>query len=87
MRDNLPETKDGTYLVNLDEYESVENCWIILYVNCNNVTSFNSFGVVHILKEIKKFIDNKNINIYRIEVYNSIMCGYFCLGFIDLFKT
>ena len=87
MRDNLPETKDGTYLVNLDEYESVENCWITLYVNCNNVTSFNSFGVVHILKEIKKFIDNKNINIYRIEVDNSIMCGYFCLGFIDLFKT
>ena len=27
---------------------------------------------------------NKNIitNIYRIQAYNSIMCGYFCIGFI-----
>ena len=22
-------------------------------------------------------------NIYRIQAYNSIMCGYFCIGFID----
>ena len=28
---------------------------------------------------------NKNIiNIYRIQTYDSIMCGYFCIGFIDL---
>ena len=42
-------------------------------------------GVEHIPKEIKKFIRNKNIitNIYRIQTYNSIMCGYFCIGFID----
>ena len=32
----------------------------------------------------KKFIGNKNItNIYRIQAYNSIMCGCFCIGFID----
>ena len=36
-------------------------------------------------KEIKKFIGNKNIitNIYRIQAYDSIMCGYFRIGFID----
>ena len=22
-------------------------------------------------------------NIYRIQAYDSIMCGYFCIGFID----
>ena len=51
----------------------------------NNVTDFDSFGVEHILKEIKKFIKNKNItaNIFRIQAYNSVMCGYFCIGFID----
>ena len=46
---------------------------------------FDNFGVEDISKEIKKFIRNKNIttNIYRIQAYDSIMCGYFCTGFID----
>ena len=51
----------------------------------NNVTYFDSFGVEHIPKEIITFINNKNItkNIFRIQAYDSIMCGYFCIGFID----
>ena len=51
----------------------------------NEVIYFDSFGVEHIPKEIKKFIGNKNIkaNIYRVQANNSIMCGYFCTGFID----
>ena len=54
-------------------------------MNAENATYFNSFGVEHIPKEIKKFIGNKNTitNIYRIHAYDSIMCGYFCVGFID----
>ena len=56
-----------------------------MHVNGNNVTYLNSFGVEHIPKEIKKFIGDKNIitNICRIQAYDSIMCGYFCTGFID----
>ena len=36
-------------------------------------------------KEIIKFIDKSTIvtNIFRIKAYDSIMCGYFCIGFID----
>ena len=51
----------------------------------NNIAYFDYFGVEHIPKEIRKFIDNKNIktNIFRIQAYGSIMCGYFCIGFID----
>ena len=51
----------------------------------NNVIYFYSFGVEHIPKEIKEFVKKKNIitNIFRIQAYNSIMCGYFCIGFID----
>ena len=54
-------------------------------MNANNIVYFDSFGVEHVPKEIKKFTGNKNIiaNIYRIQTYNSIMCGYFCIGFID----
>ena len=56
-----------------------------MYVNDNNVTYFDSFGIEHIPKEIREFIGNKNIvtNIYRIQAYDSIMCGYFQIGFID----
>ena len=51
----------------------------------NKVIYFDSFGVEHIPEEIKKFIGNKNIkaNIFRVQANNSIMCGYFCIGFID----
>ena len=54
-------------------------------MNNNDVTYFDSFGVEHTPKEIKTFINNKNIktNIFRIQAYDSIMCGYFCIGFID----
>ena len=53
--------------------------------NNNNFIYFDSFGGEHIPKEIKAFINNKKIitNIFRIQAYNSIMCGYFCIGFID----
>ena len=49
------------------------------------MTYFDSFGVEHISKEILKIIGNKNIqsNIFRIQAYDSVMCGYFCIGFID----
>ena len=56
-----------------------------MYVQNNNVIYFDSFEVEQIPKEIKKFIGNKNTktNIFRIQAYDSIMCGYFCIGFVD----
>ena len=52
--------------------------------NSNNVTYFESFRVEHIPKEIKTPIGNKNIktNFFRIQAYDSIMCGCLCIGFI-----
>ena len=46
---------------------------------------FYRFGVENIPKELAKLIGNINIitNIYGIQGYHSIMCGYFCIGFID----
>ena len=56
-----------------------------MYFHNNNVNYFDSFGVEHIPKEIRTFISNKIIttNIFRIQAYDSIMCGYFCIEFID----
>ena len=88
-RDNLSKIKDGAYIINLDEYSDIGTHWVALWVNNNNVTYFDSFGVEHIPKEIIKFIESKNIkaNIFRIHACDSIMCGYFCIAFIDfMFK-
>ena len=84
-RYNLPEIKDGAYVTKIDEYKSVGTHLKALYMNGNNIICFDSFGAEHIPKEIKKFIGSKNIiiNIYRIQAYDSIMCGYFCVGFIN----
>ena len=84
-RNNLPKIIDGAYKINLDEYELIGTHWIVLHLNVKSVTDFDSFGVEYIPKEIKKFIENKNIaiNIYRVQAYDSLMCRYFCFGFID----
>ena len=85
-RNNLPKTiKDGAYLINLDEYAYVGTHWITLFCNRNEIVYFDSFGVEHVPEEIKKFVGNKNIiaNIFRVQANDSVMCGYFCIGFID----
>ena len=61
-----------------------------MYIKNNDITYFDSFGVEYIPKEIKKFISYNSLikktirNIFRIQAYDSIMCGYFCIKFIDL---
>ena len=90
-RDNLPERnsveiKDGGDIIILDEYSDVGTHWVALYAVNNNVTYFDSFGVEHIPKEIKAFIEpslSMTTNIFRIQANDSIMCGYFCIGLID----
>ena len=85
-RDNLrergfTEIKNGAILMSTLILEIT----VVLYVQNNNVTYFHSFGVEHIPKEIEPFIGSKNIktNIFRMQAYDSIMCGYFYTGFID----
>ena len=85
-RDNLPnKIKDGAHVINLDEYSDIGTHWIAMYVKNNDITYFNSFGVEHIPKEIIKIIGRKNViaNICRIQAYDSIMCRYFCIRFIN----
>ena len=51
-RNNLPKIKDWAYATNLDEFKLIGAHWIVLYVNGNNTTYFDSFGVEHIRKQI-----------------------------------
>ena len=79
------EIKNGAYIVNRDEYHDIGTHWVALYVNNKTVTHFDSFGIEDIPKEIKKIINNRDIiaSIFRIQAYDSVMGGYFCIGFID----
>ena len=73
-RDDLQKIKDRAYIINLDEYSDIGTHWVALHVNNNDFTYFDSFGVEYITKEIKTFINNKNIktNIFRIQAYDSV---------------
>ena len=57
-RNNLSKIKNGTYIINLDEYELIGIHWITLYINIENVTYFDSFGIEYIPKEIRDFVGN-----------------------------
>ena len=86
FRDNLPKTlKNGSYEINLDECADVGTHCIALYVKNNELIYFDCFDVERVPKEIKRFIGYKNIktNIFRIQPDNSIICRYFCMGFIN----
>ena len=94
-RDNLSnKIKIGAYVINLDEYENTGTHWVSLFVKTKYTVYFDSFGVEHIPKEINKFINNDTTksssleriksNIFRIQAYDSIMCGYFCIELISI---
>ena len=93
-RNNLPnEIKKGVYVIKLDEYENTDTYWVSLFVKTNEAIYFDSFGVEDIPKENNKFInsDTTNMsslkriksNLFRIQAHDSIMCGYFCIEFIN----
>ena len=73
-RDHLPKTlKDGAYIINLDECADVGTHWIAF---TTIVLVFNIF-----LKKLKNL--SGITNIFRVQANNSVMCGYFYIGFID----
>ena len=89
-RNNLPKLKNGAYIINLDHNKNTGTHWVVIFVEKDEVIYFDSFGVECIPKEIMKRIEhgslgNKHIktNIFRIQDNNSIMCGYFCILFIE----
>ena len=93
----LIKIKDGTHVINLDEYADVGTHWTALFCNRNEIVYFNSFGVEHIPEEIKEFVNrtsssasqNKNIkaNIFKVLANDLVMCGYFWIGFIEFMSA
>ena len=69
LRNSSPKIKDGTHVINLDVHKTIGTHCMAMSMNGGNVTYFESFWVKYILKQMKKFIGNKNIttNIYKIQ--------------------
>ena len=94
-RNNLTEMKDVAYVINSDKYSDIGTHWVALYVhnNCvtyfehipNEIKTFTNCPLSFVLRPpVRDTSQNKSIttNIFRIK-YDSILCGYFCIGFID----
>ena len=81
----LKKLKDGVYVINLDEYADAGTHWIASFCKKSEIVYFDSCSVELVPEEIKEIFGKKNIkvNIFRVQSNNSIMCGYFYIGFID----
>ena len=58
---------------------------IALYGFDNNVSYLDISEVKHILKEIKNNFKGSSVttNIFEIKAYDSVICQYFWIGFIN----
>ena len=52
LRNNLPNLKDGAYVINLDHSKNTGTHWVVIFVKKDKVIYFDSFGVEYIPKEI-----------------------------------
>ena len=75
----------GGYVVNLDDLGKSGTHWVAIFIDNGTATYFDSFGIEHIPMEIMEFLVGKNIlsNIYRVQAYDSVLCGYFCIKFLE----
>ena len=84
VKTHAAQKRDGAYAINLDKEKSTGTHWITLYMNGDNMTYLDSFGVKYIPEEILKNHQKHHKYLeYRIQSYNSIICGFFYIDFID----
>ena len=73
-------------MINIDIKNSKETYWASLFIDINAAVYFDSFGIDYIpLELLKKKIKDKSIthNIFGIQDNESIMCGFYCITFIE----
>ena len=84
-RNNLPRIKDVAYVINLDDKNSKGTHWVSLFINKDIAIYFDSFVTEYTPQEVLNKIKDKSItyNIFRIEDNEAIMCGFYCIAFIE----
>ena len=73
------------YAINLGEKNSKRTHQVSLFINKNTAVYFDSFEIEYITVEVLNKIKDKSIahNIFRIQDNESIMCGFYCIAFIE----
>ena len=73
------------YDINLDNKQSKGTHWYSLFINRNVTVYFDSFGIEYIPQDVLNEIKDKSImhNIFRTEFHDCIMCGFYCITFIE----
>ena len=84
-RNNLPRIKDAAYVINLDDKNSKGTHWVSLFIDKSIAVYFDFFGIGYIPQEVLNKIKDKSIthNIFRIQDNESMMCGFYCITFIE----
>ena len=84
-RNNLTRINDGDHVINFDDKKSKRTHWVSLFIDRSTAVYFDSFGSEYIPLEILQKIRDKSItrNIFRIQDNESIMCGFYCIPFIE----
>ena len=72
-------------MINLDDNQSKGTHWFSLFIDRNIAMYFDSFGIEYIPQEVFNKIENNSItrNISGIQDDDSIMCGFYCVAFIE----
>ena len=71
--------------MNLNDKNSKGTYWVSFFINTNTPLYFDSFGIDYIPQEVLSKIKDKSIthNVFRIRDNESIMCGFYCIAFIN----
>jgi hypothetical protein len=87
MRDEFV-GQNGIYIVNLDESKGSGTHWVGLIHFPKYCLYFDSYGVLPI-KELIKYCKSPDIyyNSFIIQDEYSVLCGWFCIGFINWMQS
>ena len=63
----------------------VRTHWASIFIDINTPVYFKSFGIEYIPQEVWNKIKDKSFahNIFRIQDHKSIICGFYCIAFIE----
>ena len=73
------------YVIDLDDKNRKGTYCVSLFIDRNTAVNFDSFGIEYIAQEVINKIKDKSINrnMFRIQDNESVMCGFYCMAFIE----
>ena len=74
-------------IINIDNKKSKGTYWVSLIIERNTAVYFDYFGTEYVPQEVLTTIKDKSIThnqlLSRIQDNDYIMCGFYCIAFIE----